>query len=67
MQAWAEALVDQTRSQGVEPTGDNGVLTVLVQRVLQAGLNVELADHLGDQRHAVEGRGSGNSRNGSPR
>lgn len=65
MQAWAEALVDQARSQGVELTGDNGLLTVLVQRVLQAGLNVELADHLGYQRHAVEGRGSGNSRNGS--
>ena len=65
MQAWAEALVDQARTQGVELTGDNGLLTVLVQRVLQAGLNVELADHLGYQRHAVEGRGSGNSRNGS--
>ena len=65
MQAWAEALVDQARTQGVELTGDNGLLTVLVQRVLQAGLNVEMADHLGYQRHAVDGRGSGNSRNGS--
>ena len=63
MQAWAEALVDQARTQGVELTG--GLLTVLVQRVLQAGLNVEMADHLGYQRHAVDGRGSGNSRNGS--
>lgn len=65
MQAWAEALVDQARTQGVELTGDNGLLTALVQRVLQTGLNVELTEHLGYQRHAVEGRGSGNSRNGS--
>lgn len=65
MQAWAEALVEQARSQGVELTGDNGLLTALVQRVLQTGLNVELTEHLGYGRHAVEGRGSGNSRNGS--
>ena len=65
MQAWAEALVDQARTQGVELTGDNGLLTALIQRVLQTGLNVELTEHLGYDRHAVEGRGSGNSRNGS--
>jgi putative transposase len=65
MQAWAEALVAQARTNGVELTGDNGLLTALVQRVLQTGLNVELSEHLGYQRHAVEGRGSGNSRNGS--
>lgn len=65
MQAWAEALVEQARTEGVELTGDNGLLTALVQRVLQTGLNVELTDHLGYRPHAVEGRGSGNSRNGS--
>ena len=65
MQAWAEALVEQARTQGVELTGDNGLLTALVQRVLQTGLNVELTEHLGYERHAVEGRGTGNSRNGS--
>ena len=65
MQAWAEALVDQARTQGVELTGDDGLLTALIRRVLQTGLKVELTDHLGYQRHAVSGRGSGNSRNGS--
>jgi putative transposase len=65
MQAWAEALVQQARTQGVELTGDNGLLTALVQRVLQTGLNVELTEHLGYEPHAVEGRGTGNSRNGS--
>jgi putative transposase len=65
MQAWARALGDQARTQSVELTGDDGLLTALIRRVLQTGLNVELTDHLGYQRHAVSGRGSGNSRNGS--
>lgn len=65
MRAWAEELVARARSQGVELTGDNGLLTALVHRVLQTGLEVEITDHLGYERHAVEGRGSGNSRNGS--
>jgi transposase-like protein len=65
MEAWAEALVEQARTQGVELTGDDGLLAALIRRVLQAGLNIELTDHLGCQRHAVAGRGSGNSRNGS--
>ena len=46
-------------------TGDGGLLTDLMRHVLQRGLEVELSEHLGYERHAVEGRGSGNSRNGS--
>jgi transposase-like protein len=65
MREWADALVAQARSEGVELTGENGLLTALVRQVLQTGLQVELTDHLGYEPHAVEGRGSGNSRNGS--
>jgi len=65
LREWAEALVDQARTEGVELTGDHGLLTALVRRVLQTGLQVELTDHLGYEPHAVAGRGSGNSRNGS--
>ena len=65
MRAWAEELVARARSEGVELTGDNGLFTALVRRVLQTGLEVEMTDHVGYERHAVEGRGSGNSRNGS--
>jgi putative transposase len=65
MRVWAEELVARARSEGVELTGDNGLLTALVRRVLQTGLEVEMTDHVGYERHAVEGRGSGNSRNGS--
>lgn len=65
MREFAESLVERARSEGVELTGDNGLLTALVRQVLQTGLEVEMTDHLGYERHAVEGRGSGNSRNGS--
>jgi putative transposase len=64
MRDWAAELVDRARSEGVELTGDNGLLTALVRQVLQTGLEVEMSDHLGYEPHAVEGRGSGNSRNG---
>src|SRR5215207_1583501 len=65
MREWAEALVARARADGVELTGDDGLLTALVRKVLQTGLEVEMSDHLGYEPHAVAGRGSGNSRNGS--
>ena len=60
----AERLVDQARADGVALTGEGGLLTGLVQQVLQGALEAEITDHLGYEPHAVEGRGSGNSRNG---
>lgn len=65
MDEWAARLVDQARADGVALTGDGGLLTDLMRHVLQRGLEVELSEHLGYERHAVEGKGSGNSRNGS--
>ena len=35
------------RAEGVELTGDGGLLTGLVRQVLQTGLEVEMTDHLG--------------------
>ena len=65
MKDWAELLVARARSEGVELTGDGGLLTGLVRQVLQTGLEVEMTEHLGYERNAVEGRGSGNNRNGT--
>jgi putative transposase len=65
MRDWAEQLVDRARSEGLELTGDDGLLTAMVRQVLQTGLEVELADHLGYEPYDPAGRGSGNSRNGS--
>ncbi len=64
MSEWAEALVAQARTDGIELTGEGGLLTGLIRQVLQTGLEVEMADHLGYDRYSPEGRGSGNSRNG---
>ncbi len=65
MRAWAEALVDRARSEGVALTGEDGLLTSMVREVLQTGLDVEMADHLGYEPYESIGRGSGNSRNGA--
>jgi putative transposase len=65
MRDWAEQLVARARSEGVELTGDDGLLTAMVGQVLQTGLGVELADHLGYEPYDPAGRGSGNSRNGT--
>ena len=67
MREWAEELVARARAEGVELTGDGGLLTGLVRQVLQTGLEVELEDHLGYERHDPAGRNSGNSRNGTSR
>ena len=42
MQDWAELLVERARAEGVELTGDGGLLTGLVRQVLQTGLEVEM-------------------------
>ena len=65
LREWASELVERARADGVELTGENGLLTALVRQVLQTGLEVEMTDHLGYEPHAVDGRGTGNSRNGS--
>jgi putative transposase len=41
-----------------------GLLPDIIKQAVEAALHAEMADHLGYDRHAPEGRGSGNSRNG---
>jgi putative transposase len=65
MRELAQQLVGQARDGGIDLTGDDGLLTMLIRQVLQAGLNAELTEHLGYEAHAVDGRRTGNSRNGS--
>jgi putative transposase len=65
MREWAEQLVARSRAEGIELTGADGLLTALMKTVLQTGLEVEMADHLGYEPHDRAGFGSGNSRNGS--
>ena len=46
-------------------TGEGGLLQRLTKRVLESALEGEITDHLGYEKHDAEGRGSGNSRNGT--
>jgi putative transposase len=60
----ARRLVDQARAEGVSLVGPGGLLGDLTKRVLETSLEVEMTEHVGYDRHAVEGRNRGNSRNG---
>jgi len=64
MREWAEQLVSQAREDGVALTGEGGLLTDLMRHVLQTGLEVEMAEHLGYERGAAPPGGVGNARNG---
>ncbi|NYF97701.1 transposase-like protein [Janibacter cremeus] len=64
-QAAVRELVKAARARGEDLTGPEGLLKTLTKTVLETGLDEEMNDHLGYDKHAVEGRGSGNSRNGT--
>ncbi len=53
MRGWAAELVARARSEGVALTGDDGLLTALVRQVLRTGSEVEMSDHLGDERRRI--------------
>src|SRR5215212_3874084 len=58
-------LVDRARTEGLQLTGEGGLLQQLTKRVLESALEGEITGHLGYEKHDAEGRGSGNSRNGT--
>ena len=45
--------------------GPEGLLKKLTAALVEKALSVEMTEHLGYEKHAVSGRGSGNSRNGT--
>ena len=63
-QGFLDDLMAKVGEGGVQLTGEGGFLPELVKRVLEAGLQAELTDHLGYEKHDRVGHGSGNSRNG---
>ncbi len=58
-------LVDRARSDGLQLTGEGGLLQQLTKRVLESALEGEITDHVGYGKHDAAGRNSGNSRNGT--
>lgn len=52
-------------AKGIKSEKDLGSLTQqLVKLTVETALNAEMDDHLGYEKHAPEGHGTGNSRNG---
>jgi len=59
-------LMDQLRAAGGTRAVDSkNLLQGLIRQTIQAFLKLEMEEHLGYPKHDPEGRGSGNSRNGS--
>jgi hypothetical protein len=61
----AERLVAEASEKGLDLVGPDGVLTSLTKPVLEAGLEAELTEHLGYDKHAPEGHNGENSYNGT--
>jgi transposase-like protein len=57
-------LADQARGQGLELTGEGGLLQQLTKVFLESALEGEMDAHLGYAKHDAAGDNSGNSRNG---
>lgn len=66
-QSKQDALIDELLQDCKDPKdilGNNGLLKQLTKRLVERTLEAELTDHLGYVPNAVQGRGSGNNRNG---
>src|SRR3954449_5086079 len=63
--AAVDDLVRQARQAGIALTGPDGLLKAMNKTVIEAALEEEIADHLGYDKHAREGRNRANSRNGT--
>jgi transposase-like protein len=61
----AEELVERAREDGVDLVGPGGLLSGLTKNVLEAGLEAEISEHLGYDKHEPAGRNRANSRNGT--
>src|SRR6204780_4556718 len=61
----AEQLLQQAEEQNIELVGPGGLLGQLTKSVLETALDVEMAEHLGYEKHDPAGHNSGNSRNGT--
>jgi transposase-like protein len=60
-----DGLFEQIDSGKLQLTGDGGFVPAMIKAALERGLQAELTSHLGYEKHAADGRGTGNSRNGT--
>lgn len=64
-QEFIDQLIDRAQAGELQLTGEGGFIAAMIKTVLEAGLQAELADHLGYEKGDPAGHGSGNSRNGA--
>jgi putative transposase len=57
-------LTERAQAEGVQLTGEGGLLGRLTKMVVEGALEGEMDDHLGYAKHDPTGRDGGNSRNG---
>ena len=65
-----DAMMDELLRSYESPeeiSGEGGLLKMLTKRLLERAMAAELTEHVGYEKHAAEGRGTGNSRNGRSR
>lgn len=60
-----DALFAKIDAGEITMEGDGGFIPALIKAALERGLQAELTGHLGYDKHASSGRGSGNCRNGT--
>lgn len=58
-----DGLIGSAKTQG-DLFGSDGILKELSKRLMERMLESEMTHHLGYEKHAVEGKNTGNSRNG---
>jgi putative transposase len=58
-------LVDRARSEGLQLTGEDGLLAQLTKTIIESAAEGEMDAHLGYAKHDPAGRDGGNSRNGA--
>ncbi|CAL9665989.1 hypothetical protein SUDANB15_07202 [Streptomyces sp. enrichment culture] len=60
-----DELVGRAQAEGLQLTGEGGLLQQLTKRLLESALEGEITDHLGYDKHDPAGKDGGNSRNGT--
>lgn len=60
-----DELVGRAQAEGLQLTGEGGLLQQLTNRLLESALEGEITDHLGYDKHDPAGKNGGNSRNGT--
>jgi transposase-like protein len=59
-----DELVSRAQAEGLQLTGEGGLLQQLTKRLLESALEGEITDHLGYDKHDPAGKDGGKSRNG---